>query len=295
MSTHRCSVLRMTSPHFLSFSSSAQGSPEICLPTIQLAICLTLVSSVLASWMTLPSLRTTSLSHRSMISWSLWEMNFMEMPWAASFFRASISTVASDSARTAVGSSRTRSLVFCLSISRAISVNCLCPTGISLMRVSWASATPRVSMALSALFCMSCLSSVLNLSPKTSTSGLYFIDSLLRRMFSVAVNPGISENSWWTIPIPASSASKGSLNDFSSPSINIFPSYPPVSWITDMPKRMFIRVDLPAPFSPTRPIISPGISEKLTSERTLFPKNSLPMFSIFRSGTPSGIRFTSFS
>ncbi|MEK0452787.1 MAG: hypothetical protein AGIKBDMD_00730 [Synergistaceae bacterium] len=217
------------------------------------------------------------------------------IPWQASFFNASISTCASDSASTAVGSSKTRSFVFFLSISRAISVNCLWPTGISLISVSGAKVTPKVSIALTALLFMSVLSRVLNLSPKTSTSGLYFMDSLLRSMFSVAVKPGISENSWWTIPIPASSASNGSLNIFSSPSMIILPSYPPVSSMTDIPKRIFISVDFPAPFSPTSPSISPGISEKLTSARTLFPKYSLPIFSIFRRGTPSDIRFTSFS
>ena len=151
-------------------------------------------------------------------------MKIIAMPCSESLRSAAMRTVASLSARTAVGSSRTSSLVLLLSISRAISVNCLCPTGISLISVSALRSTPSVLMAFSALARMSALSRVLSRSPKTSTVKLYFVDSLLSRMFSVALKPGMSENSWCTIPIPAWRASSGSLKWTSSPSIFIFPS-----------------------------------------------------------------------
>ncbi len=37
------------------------------------------------------------------------------------------------------------------------------------------------------------------------------------------------------------------------------------------PPRIFISVDLPAPFSPTRPMISPGATDRLTSARAVTP------------------------
>ena len=37
------------------------------------------------------------------------------------------------------------------------------------------------------------------------------------------------------------------------------------------PPRIFISVDLPAPFSPTRPMTSPGATERLTSSRATTP------------------------
>ena len=58
---------------------------------------------------------------------------------------------------------------------------------------------------------MSLRSSVFSRSPNTSETTLFFWGSRLSSMFSVAVKPGISENSWCTMPMPASSASKGLL------------------------------------------------------------------------------------
>src|ERR1700752_4752042 len=45
--------------------------------------------------------------------------------------------------------------------------------------------------------------------------------------------------------------------------------------MTGMPKRMFIRVDLPAPFSPTRAWISPEATARETPFKTRLPSNSL--------------------
>ncbi|MPN13021.1 hypothetical protein SDC9_160341 [bioreactor metagenome] len=136
----------------------------------------------------------------------------MAIPIAANFRMEAKSISASDSVNTAVGSSRTRSWVFSLSISLAISVNCLCPTGISETRVSESITTLSFSIAV---FPRSSISSVLRVrrrSPKDSTRTLYCVGSLFNTIFSAAVKPGIKENSWCTIPIPASRASRGFLN-----------------------------------------------------------------------------------
>ncbi len=104
--------------------------------------------------------------------------------------------------------------------------------------------------------------------------------SLFKRIFSLAVKPGIRENSWCTIPIPAANASKGDLKLVSTPSKIIFPPYPPVSEITGIPKIAFIKVDFPAPFSPTSPIISPFLISILISFKTKFSPKDFERFSI---------------
>ena len=207
ISTHRFSTSSTVSVSAASLTR-ADAAPTL-RPTMVLAILKTSVSEARVSCVTLPSRNTTILSHRSMTSWSLCDMNIIEMPRADRFRSALTRVSASDSARTAVGSSRIRSFVFFRSTSRAISVNCLCPTGISDASVSGSIANPIVSMAASARRLMACRSNIRILSPNISTSGLYFVGSLLSIIFSVTVKPGSRENSWCTMPIPASIASKG--------------------------------------------------------------------------------------
>ena len=74
-----------------------------------------------------------------------------------------------------------------------------------------------------------------------------------RRMFSATVRTGTSMKCWWTMLIPRAIASDGPLIVTADPSSRISPSSGGAS-----PYRMFIRVDLPAPFSPSRAWISPG-------------------------------------
>ena len=196
----------------------------------------------------------------------------------------SSSASASFSVRTAVGSSRISSLSCSLESSLAISVNCLCPTGMSLMTIFRSMLTPIISIAFAARSSISVLSSVFSRSPNISEMMLYFLGSLLRRMFSVVVNPGIRENSWCTMPMPAAIASKGELNLTTDPLSRISPPYPPVSRIISAPKRILISVDFPAPFSPTSPMTSPSPTDRLISVRTWFPKKFFLIFSISRSG-----------
>src|SRR6185437_3501662 len=72
------------------------------------------------------------------------------------------------------------------------------------------------------------------------------------------------------MPIPAASASRGEAKRTGRPSSRISPTY---SGCT--PAIIFIKVDLPAPFSPTRPWISPPWSEKSTSRKATAPPNAL--------------------
>src|SRR5256885_7560492 len=56
--------------------------------------------------------------------------------------------------------------------------------------------------------------------------------------------------------------------------------------MTGIPKRMFMRVDLPAPFSPTRAWISPSRTESETPFKTRFPSYSLTIERSSRAAGP---------
>ena len=74
-------------------------------------------------------------------------MKMTEMPRAAMPRMELKRASASFSVRTAVGSSRIRSFSWSLLSSRAISVNCLWPTGMLLMTILASISTPIFSMA----------------------------------------------------------------------------------------------------------------------------------------------------
>src|SRR5918994_331904 len=85
--------------------------------------------------------------------------------------------------------------------------------------------------------------------------------------FSATVNTSTSMKCWCTMPIPASIASPGLRLTCGTPSMVIMPSSGCSS-----PYRTFIRVDLPAPFSPSRQWISPGtMSRSMASLATSDP------------------------
>ena len=68
----------------------------------------------------------------------------------------------------------------------------------------------------------------------------------------VTLMRGLSARSWYTVPMPAWLASRGELNSTSLPSIMILPE---VGLCT--PERILIKVDLPAPLSPSSAWTSP--------------------------------------
>src|SRR4051812_16694876 len=77
---------------------------------------------------------------------------------------------------------------------------------------------------------------------------------------------------WKTMPMPAPIASAGEENDSSRPSTSIVPESG--FWT---PYRIFISVDLPAPFSPTRACTVPRRTVTLTWSFAMTPGNRLPM------------------
>src|SRR5215471_18414923 len=83
------------------------------------------------------------------------------------------------------------------------------------------------------------------------------------------------------MPMPAASASRAERNCTGTPSSRMAPSYSACT-----PAMIFISVLLPAPFSPTRPWISPAFRAKSTSLRACTPPNDLQMPDSSSSGTP---------
>ncbi len=73
-------------------------------------------------------------------------------------------------------------------------------------------------------------------------------------------------SSWCTKAMPAAMAPAMVIASRSVPSMRMRPV---VGGTT--PPMIFISVDLPAPFSPTSPITSPGSTEKLTSSSATTP------------------------
>ena len=194
ISTQRCSTAKAAESDrtrsCLSFPCSSTWRP-----TIQEAISRTEALPASASRITSPSLRTTMRSHSSLTSCRRCEMKMIPMPLSASFFSAVRRICASVSVRTAVGSSRKRRRVCLRSISRAISINCLYPTGISATTVSTPISTPRVRMALPARSRIALRFRVAMRSLKTCSNRDLLRTSRLSRMFSAAVKPGMRENS----------------------------------------------------------------------------------------------------
>ena len=64
-------------------------------------------------------------------------------------------------------------------------------------------------------------------------------------MFSATVSEPINEKCWCTMPIPSAAAARGLSSRAGAPSIEMLPALDSSS-----PERIFISVDLPAPFSP---------------------------------------------
>ena len=103
--------------------------------------------------------------------------------------------------------------------------------------------------------------------------------SLPRTMFSATEKTGTSMKCWWTIPMPRAIASDGPAMAVGTPSSRISPESGESS-----PYRMFIRVLLPAPFSPRRAWISPGLMSRSMPSLATTPGKRLVMPRISRLG-----------
>ena len=107
-----------------------------------------------------------------------------------------------------------------------------------------------------------------------------------RVTFSATVNTGTSMKCWCTIPMPAAMASFGEANWAFLPSIRISPSSGCSS-----PYRTFIRVDLPAPFSPSRACTWPGDTDRsIRSLATSEPNRLVMPFSSSSTSDPLSLR-----
>ena len=92
--------------------------------------------------------------------------------------------------------------------------------------------------------------------------------SLPRKMFSATVSSGSSRISWWMSTTPAASASPGFAGAYGSPSMVIDPE--PGWWTPVMSE---LSVDLPAPFSPIRPMTLPcGTAKSMPFNTVTGPK-----------------------
>ncbi len=104
-----------------------------------------------------------------------------------------------------------------------------------------------------------------------------------RVTFSATVNTGTSMKCWCTIPMPAVMAFFGEPNWAFLPSSKISPSSGCSS-----PYRTFIRVVLPAPFSPSRACTWPGDTERSIRSLATSEPNRLVM--PFSSSSTSTLR-----
>src|SRR5829696_5300323 len=115
--------------------------------------------------------------------------------------------------------------------------------------------------------------------------------------FSATVNTPTSMKCWWTMPIPASIASPGLRLTCGTPSMVIVPSSGGSS-----PYRTFIRVDLPAPFSPSRQWISPGTTSRSMASfaisdpnRLVIPRRRRPVSASAAGDVPGAISVSTLS
>ena len=108
-----------------------------------------------------------------------------------------------------------------------------------------------------------------------STAPYDVLGSLPRYMFSATDRSRTMLNSWYIMAIPLRSASLVEWNTTSSPLTYMCPEVYP--WA---PAIIFIRVDLPAPFSPHRACTSPLLTSRWTPSRALTPGNVFTIESI---------------
>ena len=157
-----------------------------------------------------------------------------------------------------------------------ISTRCCTPTGRSSTSASGSMSKPNRS-ASSRTFARA---------PSRSSRPPQRVVSWPSITFSATVKTGISMKCWWTIPMPAAIASPGPEKCCTLSSRRISPSSARYS-----PYSTFIRVDLPAPFSPSRAWISPAWTSRsmwsfATSapKRLVIPRNSSFTSMSFRRG-----------
>ena len=101
------------------------------------------------------------------------------------------------------------------------------------------------------------------------------VGSMPIMMLSSTEKHSTSLKCWCTMPMPRALASLGSLMVTTSPFFLMMPSS---GWY--MPNRTDIRVDLPAPFSPSSAWISPCLSCRVMLSLAMIPGKRFVIFSI---------------
>ena len=125
---------------------------------------------------------------------------------------------ASSSVRTAVGSSNTTTRLSSLPISRAISTNCMWPTGSPATGIHSSMESPARSRLRLASAPRRFMSKRSSFPPVIRITGSRFSIT-----FSATESPGSSMNSWWTMPMPLAMASWGPAKSTWRPASRICP------------------------------------------------------------------------
>ena len=159
-----------------------------------------------------PRRSTVTRSATASTSGSLWEMNTIPAPSAASSRRMRKSSVASWAVSTAVGSSSTSTPAPWCS-ARRISTRCCWPTVRSSTRAPGSTARPKRSE-----------SSRTRASAAATSSSGPLCGSSASMMFSATVMTGMSMKCWCTIPMPSPIARRGESTRTASPRRRISPS-----------------------------------------------------------------------
>ena len=103
-----------------------------------------------------------------------------------------------------------------------------------------------------------------------------------RKMFSAAESWGIKVSSWYMVRMPRACAWRGPSISTGRPSRRISPASFAVA-----PLSTFMRVDLPAPFSPRSTCTSPRRTSKSTPSRATTPGNAFRIPSMVTAGGAS--------
>ena len=143
-------------------------------------------------------------------------------------------------------------------------MRCCIPTVISSTSASGSTSSPYFSERATTFF----LASFFCRKPS-------LLGSTPRMMLSSTVKHSTSLKCWWTMPMWSVLASLGSRISTRFPSMRISPCS---GWYR--PKSTLMRVDFPAPFSPSRAWISPRFNCRVMLSLATMPGNTLVMFSI---------------
>ena len=214
--------------------------------------------------MYLPLLITVQWSAIAFISFNLWVIIITDLPSLVKFLMIFIKSSISCGVKTAFGSS---SINISAPLYRAFNISTLCciPTDISSTFAIGSIDKPYLLDISSTSFIALFISKV----------PINLVVSLPKIMFCATVKVPINMKCWWTIPIPLLIATLGfsiltnSSFIWISPEVGVYNPY-----------KMFIRVDLPAPFSPKSACTSPLCTVKLMLSLATKSPNFLVIFFI---------------